>query len=136
MLNEERVVREVCEMWAGGKESTKDSWRKHASPDMIWWNSARGALEGRAACETAIDAPHDMLNVASIRVPIKNIAATPGLVFIERSDDFYLRDGSLLVSVPVTGIVEFRGDKIVEWRDYCDDWMRDYRAEAANRALA
>jgi limonene-1,2-epoxide hydrolase len=77
-----------------------------------------------------------MLDVASIRIPIKNIAAIPGMVFIERSDDLYLRDGSLLVSVPVTGIVEFQGDKIVEWRDYCDDWMRDYRAEVTERALA
>jgi limonene-1,2-epoxide hydrolase len=136
VLNEERIVREVFEMWSAGKESTKESWRKHASPEIIWWNSGRGTLEGRTACEAAIDAIFDTLKVSSVKVPIRNIAAVPGLVFIERSDDFYLRDGSFLVSIPVTGVVQFQDDTIVEWRDYCDDWMRDYRVEGAERTLA
>jgi len=136
VLAEEKIVRNVVVMWAGGKEATKDSWRQHASQSLIWWNSARGALRGLDACEQAIDSLFDILGVASIKVPIKAVAAGAGLVFIERSDDMYRQDGSLIAAVPVTGVVQFDGDKIVEWRDYCDDWMRAYRPDGANKALA
>ena len=31
--------------------------------------------------------------------------------------------------------IDAEGDTIVEWRDYCDDWMRDYRPADSERAL-
>ena len=136
MLNEERIVREICEMWSGGKEPVKEAWRKYGSEDLVWWNSARGELRGRAACEAGVDAMFDMLNVTRVRVPIRAVAVQGTTVFIERSDDLYLADGTCLVEVPVVGVVQFEGDKIVEWRDYCDDWMRDLRPDDAPRALA
>jgi limonene-1,2-epoxide hydrolase len=136
MNDHERIVREVCAMWADGKEAVKESWRKHASEDIVWWNSARGALRGRGACEAGIDAMFEMLNVVTVQVPIRTVAVADGVVFVERSDDLYLPDGTCLVSVPVTGVIQFDGETIVEWRDYCDDWMRDYRPAEKGRALA
>lgn len=136
MNEHEQIVRNVCAMWANGKQAVKDSWRMHASEDIVWWNSARGGLHGRAACEAGIDAMFDMLNVVRVEVPIRNVAVRDGLVFIERSDDLYLADGNCLASVPVVGVVAFNGDTIVEWRDYCDDWMRDHRPADTERALA
>lgn len=131
----EEIVRDVCAKWAFGKEAVKQSWREHASTELVWWNSARGALHGRAACEAGIDAMFDTLNVELVKVPIRHLATTDRVVFVERSDDLYLADGSCLVSVPVTGVIAFEGTTIVEWRDYCDDWMRDYRQGDATRAL-
>jgi limonene-1,2-epoxide hydrolase len=131
----EQTVRTVCAMWADGKDAVKESWRKHASEDIIWWNSARGALRGRVACEAGIDAMFDLLEVVRVEVPIRNITSSNGLVFVERSDDLYLADGTCLAAIPVVGVVAFVGDTIAEWRDYCDDWMRDYRP-SSERALA
>lgn len=123
-------------MWAKGKEAVKESWREHASPDIVWWNSARGVLNGRDACEAGIDAMFEMLKVVKVEVPIRTVAVAGDVVFVERSDDLYLADGTCLAAVPVTGVITFEGDTIVEWRDYCDDWMRTYRPADSGRALA
>ncbi|MDH6291237.1 limonene-1,2-epoxide hydrolase family protein [Rhodococcus opacus] len=123
MLNEEKIVRDVLAMWAHGLESTKDSWRQHCSDNVIWWNSARGAIEGLSKCLEGIDTMFDVLGVESVQVPIRTLLAAPGVVVVERSDDLYRKDGTIIQHAPVTGVVEFEGDTIVCWRDYCDDWM-------------
>lgn len=44
-------------------------------------------------------------------------------------------DGTCLASVPVVGVIVFECNTIVEWRDYCDDWMRDYQPADSEHAL-
>lgn len=124
MSDNERTTRRVVEMWAGGLESTLASWRDHASPDLVWWNNARGAVEGLQACLDGIAMFYETMGVDHVKVPIRSIVSDGAdLVVIERSDDTYLLDGSLLAAVPVVGVVHFRDGLIVEWRDYCDDWV-------------
>lgn len=127
MRREEEIVREVLAAWRGGLGPTKESWAAHCAPDVVWWNSARGAIEGLDACLAAIDAIDQVLSgFAYIEVPIRRLVAEDGIVFVERSDDLYRAGGSLIASVPVTGVIEFRGERIVEWRDYCVDWMQEF----------
>ncbi|MFE0750176.1 nuclear transport factor 2 family protein [Gordonia sp. NPDC058843] len=124
-------MKTVVGMWAGGLEQTIASWRDHAAPDLVWWNSARGAVEGLDACLEAIRGFYQALNVDHVLVPIKSIVSDGNdLVVIERSDDSYLGDGSLLAAVPVVGVVVLRDGKIAEWRDYCDDWVAKLGFEA------
>lgn len=122
MLNEEKIVRDVLAMWANGLESTKQSWRDHCDDNVIWWNSGRGGMDGLPACLDAIDALFTNLGAESVQVPIRTLLAAPGVIVVERSDDLYRQDGTVIQRVPVTGVVEFDGDKITCWRDYCDDW--------------
>jgi len=49
---------------------------------------------------------------------------------IERSDDMYDKDGNLIVAVPAMGVLEFEGDQIVSWRDYCNDWTGQVLGDA------
>jgi limonene-1,2-epoxide hydrolase len=65
----------------------------------------------------------DFLGVASVEVPVRNGLAGEEPVIVERSDDLLREDGTEIARVPVVGSVELVGDKIVPWRDYCDDWM-------------
>lgn len=120
----EQTIRKVLEMWAGGLEPTLASWREFATPDLVWWNSARGAVNGLEECLAGIRTFYETMSVDHVKVPIRSVVSgRDGLVFVERSDDTYLTDGSLLAAVPVVGVVRFRDGKIVEWRDYCDDWV-------------
>jgi limonene-1,2-epoxide hydrolase len=67
---------------------------------------------------------YQTMNVSHVKVPIRAVVSDGNdLVVVERSDDTYLRDGSLLAAVPVVGVIKFRDGKIAEWRDYCDDWV-------------
>jgi limonene-1,2-epoxide hydrolase len=49
-------------------------------------------------------------------------------VLTERTDSFHF--GKQVVSVPVMGVFEFRGDMIARWRDYADigDFVRQMSA--------
>lgn len=124
MTGTEELTRTIVGMWAGGLEPTLTSWRDHAAPDLVWWNSARGAVDGLDACLEAISGFYAALDVHHVAVPIRSVVSDGDeLVVIERSDDTYLNDGSLLAAVPVVGVVRFRDGLIVEWRDYCDDWV-------------
>lgn len=124
MTDEERVVREVLAMWGQGLQATKDSWRRHCETDIEWYNNARGSIVGLESCLDAIDAMFTKLDVAYVKTPIRSLhATTTGLVYAERSDDMYRSDGSLVAAVPVVGLIAFNGQKISQWRDYCDDWV-------------
>ena len=78
----------------------------------------------------------EALQIASVDVPVRSVVAEPGRVIIERSDDMYRSDGSVIATVPVTGVIEFEGDKIVAWRDYCDDWMLKMQTGGDHPAVA
>jgi limonene-1,2-epoxide hydrolase len=130
VLREEEVVRAMLESWADGPETIKATWRKHCTEDIVWWNSGRGAVEGMESCLQAIDAIDEVVGgFACIKVPVRNLLATEGLVFVERSDDLYRADDSLIAAVPVTGVISFRGEEVCSWRDYCVDWLRDFLPE-------
>lgn len=122
-MSEEQIIRDVLGMWAEGLESTKRSWELHAVDDLVWWNSARGGLTGLRACLSGIDQMFDLLGVGYVEVPIRHLHAEPGRVFVERSDNLLRPDGSVIADIPVTGVIDFAGERIAAWRDYCDDWM-------------
>lgn len=134
MLNEEKIVRECLAMWST-LEGTIRSYRELHHPDYVWWNSARGALGGLEDVCKGAELMYSMLHIARVEVVLRNVMAEPGRVMVERSDDLYRKDGSVIAKVPVVGVFEFKGDKIIALRDYCDDWMRDYRPEGAGRSL-
>jgi limonene-1,2-epoxide hydrolase len=135
VLREERLVREIFDSWGGGVDAIITSWRRHCDEKIVWWNSARGALSGLPATITAIENMAKVTGAVHWRSSINELIARPGLVFTERVDAIYRADGSTIAEVPIAGVIEFRGDKIISWRDYCDDWMRDHRRAGAGRAL-
>lgn len=123
MHREEEIVRDILTMWGTGVDGVKESFSQYASPNLVWWNSARGALTGLDVCLQAIDQMFSTLEIATVAVPIHTLLTTPGRVVVERSDNLYRTDGTVIAEIPVTGVIGFDGDKMVVWRDYCDDWM-------------
>lgn len=49
---------------------------------------------------------------------IKAIAADGSTVLVERTDTFRRADGSNMTSFPVMCTMEFKGNKLLAWRDY------------------
>ena len=136
MQREEEIIREILDSWERGLEAINETWSKHCAQDIVWWNSARGEIVGLEACLAAFAVMDQMVGFTSLAAPVVNLLAGDGLVFVERTDDLKGENGSLIVSVPVTGVIEFANGKITSWRDYCDDWMRDYRPADAPKSVA
>src|ERR1700761_6123338 len=42
------------------------------------------------------------------------------IVHVQRVDRLRRADGSLIVAAPVAGVLEFRGERVVAWREYFD----------------
>jgi limonene-1,2-epoxide hydrolase len=122
MDKKEAAVRDVFAIWGEGPRGAIDAWQKHGAESLIWWNSARGQIDGLEACLARCDEMYEALGIHRIGVPVKRVAVDDTCVYTERVDELYRADGSLIVAVPVTGVIEFDGDKIVSWRDYADDW--------------
>jgi limonene-1,2-epoxide hydrolase len=133
---EETLVRQLFDSWENGLDAVLDSWRRHCAEDIVWWNSARGALFGLPMTLAAIENMAAATGAAHWRSTLKNVAVRGAVVFTERVDAIYRQDGSPIAEVPIAGVIEIRDGKIVQWRDYCDDWMRDHRSADAGRNLA
>lgn len=57
----------------------------------------------------------------SVRIETLSIASRDRIIFTERVDYLALgSDPSVVVPLPVTGVMEVRDGKIVAWRDYLD----------------
>jgi limonene-1,2-epoxide hydrolase len=52
---------------------------------------------------------------------VRQVVVTGDVGFAERIDHLSRRDGSVIASIPVTGVFEFNaGSKISAWREYFD----------------
>ncbi|NML12029.1 SnoaL-like domain-containing protein [Sphingobium sp. AR-3-1] len=63
----------------------------------------------------------NVFSAFAVRIETLNIASRDSVIFTERVD--YLQsnaDPSVVVPLPVTGVMEVRDGKIVAWRDYLD----------------
>lgn len=129
---DEEIVRDVLSLWERGIVGVTEAYNRLHHEDIHWWNSARGSVIGRRACIEGCEYMFELLGVASVRVPVRRLVSNHGVVFVERSDDLYRRDGSLIAAVPVTGVIEIDNGKIREWRDYCVDWLAAFLPKSAN----
>jgi limonene-1,2-epoxide hydrolase len=68
----------------------------------VWWNSARGAIVCLEPCLDGIEQLYGLLEVAYVDVPVRNVLAERGRVVVERSDNLFRKDGSVVAYVPVT----------------------------------
>ena len=83
-------------MWRAGLEETKESWRRYAAGHLVWWNSARGTIVGLEPCLDGIEQLYRLLEVAYVDVPVRNVLAERGRVIVERSDNLFHKDGSVV----------------------------------------
>ncbi len=96
--------------------------------DIVYRNVPMAPMHGRAEVRAFITP--NLIRVTRIEWIVHNLAVTAdgSRVLTERSDNFHFNEQ--VVSVPVMGVFEFRGDLIARWRDYADvgDFVRQMGA--------
>lgn len=60
------------------------------------------------------------LGLDTIDVDLLSVAVTGQVVHTQRVDQLRRRDGSLIVSAPVAGVLTYRNDRVVHWKEYFD----------------
>lgn len=85
--------------------------------DAVYHNVPVEPVRGRAAIRAVFDG--FLRSMPSIALDVLHSAAKGSVVFTERVDRFQMQNGTRF-ELPVNGVFELRGDKIVSFRDYFD----------------
>jgi len=119
-----QTVLEFFKAW--GKGSLADivaAYRRYLADDVRYENPGVPACcnvdESIAFIESACEIP--ALEIQTIKVDLKHIAAVGNLVFTERVDWHYNSKGQATLVPAICGIMEFNdAGKIQRWADYFD----------------
>jgi limonene-1,2-epoxide hydrolase len=100
------------------------SFSKYFAPDATWWNTPRfPVVTGFDEAVEQILRPSNESALAMDRIHVEtlNIAQVGNRVYNERIDHITRADGSVVLSIPIAGVIEFNGDGLIQhFRDYCD----------------
>jgi len=100
------------------------SFRTYFAEDGIWWNTpVFPQVQGFEEAYEQILRPSNESSLAMDRIHVEtlNIAQVGNLVYNERIDHIIRADGSVVLSIPICGVIEFNADgRIQHFRDYCD----------------
>jgi limonene-1,2-epoxide hydrolase len=100
------------------------SFHKYFAKDAIWWNTpVFPQVQGVEEAYEQILLPSNESSLAMDRIHVEtlNIAQVGNLVYNERIDHIIRADGSVVLSIPICGVIEFNVDGLIQhFRDYCD----------------
>ena len=120
----QRSVLAFFKAWERGTfEDLAAAYRHYLAADVLYENSGvppcRGIDESVAFIRAACSMPS--LQIQSITVAVRNIAAVGNLVFTERTDFHYNAAGEATLVPELCGVMEFNNaGKIQRWADYFD----------------
>ena len=91
----------------------------HLTDDIVWHNSSglNPAIRGKSAMRTTLQAMAKVIKTNKWR--IFDHAENADRLFIEGVDEFWLTTGEH-VAIPYAGVLQFRGARVSEWREYFD----------------
>lgn len=113
------LVRAFCEAFS---RRNSDELLQFFTEDAVYHNMPMPPVRGKDAIRSVLDL--FLKPSQSVQFIILRIAASDGAVLTERLDRFVMSGKE--VDLPVSGIFELEGGKIVAWRDYFDmaTWTR------------
>lgn len=115
-------ILEFFEQWGVDYDAMCKSYYDLFTPDCAWENQGFPTAYGpHEAIEKVVKPCNEGLGMATIKVEIRNIGESDGIVYSERIDHIVRQDGSISISIPVTGVMEFAADgRVTHWREYFD----------------
>lgn len=110
------ILRQVIDAW---QAKDIDRVLSHLADDVVWHYAAAALppVRGKASAARLLKRFHGDMHGVQWR--IFHHAEAGERLFIEGVDDYTTADGRR-VATPYAGVLEFRGDLIVGWRDYVD----------------
>ena len=117
----ERQVIEFFGSWSESFEACCDSFALLAD-DCVWDQRPIPRLIGPKQAVRFLRVTRAVLGLATIDVEMLRIASENDVVHVQRVDRLRRADGSLIASAPVAGVLEFRGQQVISWREYLDSF--------------
>ncbi|MDP3852293.1 nuclear transport factor 2 family protein [Phenylobacterium sp.] len=110
------ILRQVIEAW---QAKDIDRVLSFMAEDIVWHYAAAAAppVRGKASARKLLE--RFQADMHGIQWRIFAHAETGDRLFVEGVDDYRTTEGHR-VATPYAGVLDFRGDLIVGWRDYVD----------------
>jgi limonene-1,2-epoxide hydrolase len=96
------------------------SMKARFTDQTVWENVGLSRTVGYAEAESFMNAFAQVKPIESAEVIVHHISAAGNFVLTERTDNFFDKDGKLLLSIPLMGVLEMDGPQVLAWRDYFD----------------
>jgi limonene-1,2-epoxide hydrolase len=117
----ERTLREFIGEWGKSLDAIIAAFNKYLVADAVWEQRPLPTAYSVEQAVSFLQAFQKSVGMETFGAEILNLAVHGNVAFAERIDHLRRADGSLLASVPVTGVFEFnRNGKITAWREYFD----------------
>jgi limonene-1,2-epoxide hydrolase len=116
----EALVCDFVQRWQLGRRELRESITRYFSADTVWENVGLTRTIGVTEALALIDQFEATVDVATIRVEMRNLVCSGNVVMTERVDYMLSAAGREVGVIPVMGIFEVKDAKIQHWRDYFD----------------
>ena len=120
MLTDEQRTLAFFEQWSVSYDAMAASFHETFTPGCVWEQRPLAVTTGPVEAVRFLHRAKLGMGLETVHVDIRNITNAGGIVFTERVDHLRRRDGGLIVSAPVAGILEWHDGRIVAWREYFD----------------
>lgn len=115
------LVRDFFRGWEGGtKRHLRDAYERYLAPDCRYSNSGLPTFSKAEAMAFFFADVASEAGIVKLVADIHAIAAEGNLVFTERTDHHYDKDGNDILAPVICGVFEIRDGRIVRWADYFD----------------
>ncbi len=110
------ILLKVIEAW---QAKDIEGVLSHMDDDIVWHYAAAAMppVRGKASARKLLNRFHGDMHAIQWRIFAH--AESGNRLFLEGVDDYTTADGKR-VATPYAGVLDFRGDLIVGWRDYVD----------------
>lgn len=137
-MNNEAIARAFFASWAKSFEAMCAAFEDSCAPHCVWDQRPMALTRSVSEAVEFLHKSRRLLGLATIDVEVLKLASDGNTVLCERVDHLRKRDGRLIASAPVAGVLDFQNGKIVRWREYYDplDLMKQTVVNGVRGALS
>ncbi len=104
----------------GTKAHVRDAYDTYFAEDCIYQNSGLPDMDKPATMDFFFSDMEGETGIVKLVADITHIAATGNVVFTERVDHHYDKDGNDILTPSICGIFEVKNGQFTRWADYFD----------------
>jgi limonene-1,2-epoxide hydrolase len=116
----EAITRDFFATWSTSFDGVIDGFSTYLAPDCDWDQKPMLRTRTRGGALKFLRVCHRAIGLETIDVELLSIAVRGNVVHTARIDHLYRKDGSLIGSPPVAGVLTFENLQIVHWKEYFD----------------
>jgi limonene-1,2-epoxide hydrolase len=114
------ATREFFARWSASYEELCASFRDTFSADCVWDQRPIARTTGPDPAVRFLALAHRAMGLATVDVELLSIAVAGDTVHTQRIDHLRTKRGRTIVSIPVAGVLTYRGAEVIHWREYFD----------------